>query len=120
MKTSRNGGNALIKFNTLLFSLLGLILSVPSYAEKGWIHSVKVDKIVVVVNGGINVKVRPDLTACTSQSGYGSNYASVYPDHPGKDQILSVLLAAKMADQQVGIWLSDDSCRIGEVVLGGF
>lgn len=109
----------MIKFNTLLFSLLGLILSSPSYAEKGWIHSVKVDKIVVVVNGGINVKVRPGLTGCTSQSGYGSNYASVYPDHPGKDQILSVLLAARMADQPVGIYLNDDSCRITEVVLGG-
>lgn len=105
----------------LILALFLTALSIPSYAEGGrWVPLVKVEKIVVVMNGGINVRVTPGLTNCVSQSGYGAAYASVYPDHPGKDQILSVLLAAKMSDQPVGIWLSDDSCRIGEVVLGGF
>jgi hypothetical protein len=30
-------------------------------------------------NGGFNVRPSPDLTACGSQSGYGPNFASIYP-----------------------------------------
>jgi len=46
-------------------------------------------------------------------------YASLYPDHPGKDKITSILLAAYMADKTVAIYLSDSTCKIYEVELGG-
>ncbi|BFM10151.1 hypothetical protein R50072_03040 [Simiduia litorea] len=88
-------------------------------AEQGWITDAKVTKIVAVVNGGINVRITPELTACTSQSGYGVHYASIYPDHPGKENMLAILLAAYMADKTVAIYLSDDTCKVYEVELGG-
>lgn len=102
----------------LLFSILACC-SVTSNAEQGWIYTAKVVKIVTTLNGGINVRLQPELTACTSQSGYGPNYASLYPDHPGISKITSVLLAAYMADKTVSIYLTDSTCKIGEVVLGG-
>ncbi|AIW18804.1 hypothetical protein F0267_23165 [Vibrio coralliilyticus] len=88
-------------------------------AEKGWITQAKITKVVGVFNGGVNIRITPELTGCTSQSGYGASYASLYPDHEGKDQILSILLAAYMADKTVAIYLSDDTCKIYEVELGG-
>ena len=53
-----------------------------------------------VASGGINVKVEPGLTGCTSQSGYGASYASVYPDHKGLNSIHSNLLAAYMSGKK--------------------
>ena len=103
----------------------GLILSILSFyvasasAEQGWITTAKVVKIVATGNGGLNVRLSPELTGCTSQSGYGPSYASLYPDHPGKDKITSILLAAYMADKTVAIYLSDSTCKIYEVELGG-
>jgi hypothetical protein len=103
-----------------IFSIAVLaFFSVNLHAETGWIPQAKITRIVGVANGGINVRITPVLTGCTSQSGYGPSYASLYPDHPGKDQILSILLAAYMADKTIAIWLSDNTCKIGEVELGG-
>ena len=85
----------------------------------GWITTAKVSKIVVAGNGGINFRLTPDLGGCTSQSGYGPLYASVYPNHPGLDKIYSTLLAAYMADKVVAVYLSDSTCRVAEVELGG-
>jgi len=88
-------------------------------AEQGWITQAKVTKIVVTSSGGINVRITPELTSCTSQSGYGSRYASVYASHPGINRIHSTLLAAYMADKTVAIYLSDSTCTVLEVELGG-
>lgn len=95
------------------------IASSPAAAQQGWVTYAKVKKIVVVVNGGINVRFEPELVGCTSQSGYGPQYASVYPDHPGLEKIHSIFLAAYTADKPVAVWLADDTCRVGEVELGG-
>lgn len=88
-------------------------------AEQGWIVSAKVIKIVGTINGGINVRLSPELTACTSQSGYGPIYASLYPDHPGIDRIHAMLLTAYLSDKPVALYFTDSTCRIGEVELGG-
>lgn len=98
-----------------------LLLTVPLsvMAQQRWITYAKVKKIVVVHNGGINVRLEPELTGCVSQSGYGDRYASVYPDHPGLEKIHSIFLAAYAADKPVAVWLSDSTCRVGEVELGG-
>ncbi len=105
--------------NKLLFVFLGFSFIPTVNAEQGWIVSAKVIKIVGTINGGINVRLSPELTACTSQSGYGSAYASLYPDHAGVDRIHSILLAAYMSDKPVAIYLVDNTCKIGEVELGG-
>ncbi|NVJ60826.1 MAG: hypothetical protein HWE27_10560 [Gammaproteobacteria bacterium] len=103
-----------------VFLSIALFIGVSSVnAQKGWVTSVKVQKVVVTYGGGINVRVTPDLSGCVSQSGYGERYASVYPDHPGIDKIQSVLLAAYMSDKPVAIYLMDDTCKVGEVELGG-
>ena len=96
-----------------------VLISYSANAEQGWINQAKIIRIVGVVNGGINVRITPSLSGCTSQSGYGAAYASLYPGHAGKQEILSILLAAYMADKTVAIYLSDDTCKIGEVELGG-
>ncbi|NRA25386.1 MAG: hypothetical protein HRU08_13135 [Oleispira sp.] len=105
----------------LLFKIL-LINSVifgPLSAYAGWTGEVEVTRIVVVASGGINVKVEPGLTGCTSQSGYGASYASVYPDHKGLNSIHSNLLAAYMSGKKVSLYLADDTCKLTEMVLGG-
>ncbi len=88
-------------------------------ASPGWIVSAKVVRIVATVQGGINFRLSPELSGCTSQSGYGPLYASVYPTHPGIQNIHSILLAAYMADKPVGVYFNDDKCTVMEVELGG-
>lgn len=105
-------------FKILLVVALNL-LSISAFAEQGWITQAKITKIVGVINGGINVRITPELSGCTSQSGYGPAYASLYPDHAGKEEILSILLSAYMADKTIAIYLQDDTCKITEVELGG-
>jgi hypothetical protein len=63
--------------NMLLFSLI-LTPVISQAAEAGWTVSSKVVKLVVTQNGGINVRLSPELSGCTSQSGYGAKYASIY------------------------------------------
>ncbi|XOV78396.1 MAG: hypothetical protein ACFHVJ_15800 [Aestuariibacter sp.] len=88
-------------------------------ATSGWVHEVDVSRVVVVVNGGVNVRIQPDLSDCTSQSGYGPKYASIRPDHPGLEKMYSALLAALMSKTKVSLYLGDDKCTVGEVVIGG-
>lgn len=95
------------------------LISSSATAESGWIVSAKVIRVVATMNGGINVRLSPELTNCVSQSGYGSAYASLYPTHPGKDKIASILLAVYLSEKTVAIYLTDTSCTIGEVELGG-
>ncbi len=101
--------------------LLGLVFMVGSTsAFSGWTVSSQVIKLVVTANGGVNVRLSPELSGCTSQSGYGPRYASVYPDHPGIQNIQANLLAAYMSKTPVTLFLvSDGTCRVGEMVLGG-
>lgn len=85
----------------------------------GWYPATKVKRIVVIVNGGVNVKFENETKNCASLSGYGKRYASVYPEHPGLDRIHAILLAAYMADKEVQVHFADDTCKINEVVIGG-
>jgi hypothetical protein len=103
----------------LFFVFIGFSFVPVVNAEQGWIVSAKVVRVVGTWNGGINVRISPELTGCTSQSGYGPTYASLYPDHAGIDRIHSILLAAYMSDKPVAIYLVDNTCKIGEVELGG-
>jgi hypothetical protein len=86
----------------------------------GWVRNVTIVNIVDIVNGGINFRLSPDLTGCTSQSGYGPNYASVYPDHPGLSRIKATLLTAFVAGKTVSIYLIDGTCKVYETVIGPY
>lgn len=96
-----------------------MLLSLPARAEIGWTASVKVVKLVGTINGGLNVLISPSLTNCVSQSGYGPNFASLYPTHAGKNQIAALLMAAYLSDKPVALYLTDNNCTIGEVIVGG-
>ncbi len=85
----------------------------------GWTANATVIRIVDTSNGGVNVRLSPDVTGCTSQSGYGGSYASLYPDHPGLNRIKATLLTAYTTGATIAIYLSDNTCRIAEVELGG-
>jgi hypothetical protein len=61
-----------------------------------------------------------DLTGCVSQSGYGSSFASVYPNHPGINRIKADLLAAYLTGRRVSLYLGDDTCKVLETNLGGW
>lgn len=94
--------------------------SYHTYAEvPGWTPASEVIKIVTVSTGGINIRLSPELSGCTSQSGYGPKYASVYPDHPGLNTIQSNILAAYMAGKKVALYLTDNTCKVGEMIVGG-
>ena len=86
----------------------------------GWTANSTVTKLVVTATGGINVRLSPDLTGCTSQSGYGPSYASIYPDHPGIDPIKADLLAAYLTGGIVSLYLNDSTCRVSEILMGGW
>lgn len=97
-----------------------LVLNAPaSGGQQGWVPNAKITRIVATVNGGINIRLTPELSGCVSQSGYGPLYASLHPDHPGKDQIHSILLAAYMSNTPIAVYFNDDKCTIMEVELGG-
>ena len=98
-------------------TLLGIMFtSQASQAQgPGWTAFSDVKELVVTANGGVNVRLEPSLTGCTSQSGYGPTFASIYPNHPGIDRILSNLLAAYMSGKQVRLYLGDSTCTVGEM-----
>lgn len=106
------------KFAIFLLAISSFI-ALPACAESGWTVNVKIVKLVGTANGGLNVLMSPSLVSCVSQSGYGPNYASLYPTHPGKSQIAALLLAAYMSDKTIALYLTDKDCAIGEVALGG-
>jgi hypothetical protein len=65
------------------------------------------------------VRLSPDLNNCVSQSGYGPNFASIYPGHPGINRIKADLLAAYLSRSPVLLYLSDSTCQVVETALGG-
>jgi hypothetical protein len=95
-----------------------LLLSLPAMAQgPGWSAVSTVVEIVDTANGGVNVRVSPDLTECVSQSGYGSHYASIYPNHPGINRIKAALLTAMAAGKTVSLYLNDNICTVVEMRL---
>jgi hypothetical protein len=86
----------------------------------GWVLNRTVVNIVNTANGGFNVRLSPDLTGCTSQSGYSQHYASVYPSHPGLNRIKADLVTALVTGKQVSLYLSDNTCTVWETVLGTY
>lgn len=106
--------NSIEKMMLVLF----LLASVYTYADgPGWTAVSEVKNLVVVASGGINVELSPDLNGCTFQSGYGPNYASIYPDHPGLNAMQSNLLAAMMSGKKVRLYLYDSNCKVVEIIL---
>jgi hypothetical protein len=105
----------------LVFAALSAMFSSGTVLADGpgWTANSKVVRIVVASNGGINVRLSPELSGCTSQSGYGPVYASIYPDHPGLNRMHAILLAAYTADKPVALYLTDNTCKVTEAELGG-
>jgi hypothetical protein len=105
----------------IFIALIFIIFSVsPAFAQgPGWTATSTVTRLVVTVDGGINVRLSPDLTNCVSNSGYGSAYASIYPSHPGINRIKADLLAAYLNSSPVALYLVDSNCTVGETILGG-
>src|SRR5262245_25062458 len=76
-------------------AVLLTVSAAPAVADgPGWIVNATVRNLVVTGDGGVNVRLSPELSNCISQSGYGPLYASVYPSHPGINKIKADLLAA--------------------------
>jgi hypothetical protein len=103
---------------------LGIILmawTIPVLAQgPGWTAPSTVVALVVTTAGAINVRLSPELTGCVSQSGYGSNFASILPTHPGLKEMKADLLSALHAGTNVRLWLSDANCTIGEMSIGAY
>lgn len=98
-----------------------LPLSTPTHAAgPGWTGNSTVAKLVVTADGGVNVLLSPALTGCTSNSGYGPAFASIYPSHPGINRMKADLLAAYQTGGTVALYLTDSTCRVGELILGGW
>ena len=89
-------------------------------AGPGWTANSTVTKLVVTFDGGVNVLLSPALTGCTSNSGYGPAFASIYPTHPGISRMKADLLAAYLNGGTVALYLTDSTCRVGELILGGW
>jgi hypothetical protein len=100
-------------------AVMTLTTSTAEAQGPGWTANSTVVKLVVTHNGGINVRLSPDLSNCVSQSGYGPLYASVYPNHPGIDRIKADLLVAFTTGTPVSLYLSDENCTVQEIILGG-
>lgn len=102
-----------------LFTLLAQSLPVMAQGP-GWTANSTVLKLVVTAGGGINVMLSPAVTNCVSASGYGESFASIYPNHPGANRMQADLLYAYATGTKVSLYLSDASCTVGEMVLGGW
>ena len=106
----------MIHKKTLVLILSFVFSSGTSYADgPGWTEYSEVEEIAAVVNGGVNIRLSPELSDCQPLSGYSQNYASVYPDHPGLSLFQSNLLAAMMSGQQVRLYLTDSTCKVTEM-----
>ena len=100
-----------------------VLLHAPSSAQAagpGWTANSTVTKVVVTGDGGVNVHLSPALSGCTSNSGYGQAFASIYPSHPGINRMKADLLAAYLTGGTVALYLTDNTCRVGELILGGW
>lgn len=109
-------------FNGVALTVASLFLvAVPAFADgPGWSANSTVVKLVVTASGGINVMLSPSLSNCVSASGYGPYYASIYPEHPGINRMKADLLYAYATGTKVALYLSDGSCKVGEMILGGW
>lgn len=96
-----------------------LVAGLAQAASKGWMQNVVVEKIVNTADGGVNVYVKPKLEGCVSNSGYGPNYASVYPSHPGLKNIKHDLTISLLTGTPISIYFDDNTCRVQETILGG-
>lgn len=95
-----------------------LMLAIPAYAQgPGWTAVSTVVEVANTASGGVNVRLSPELTGCTSQGSYGSNYASIYPSHPGINRIKADLLVALRTGMHVSLWLNDATCTVTETRL---
>ena len=104
---------------TLAATLL-LPLAAAHAAGPGWTTNSTVTKLVITGDGGVNVLLTPALSGCTSNAGYGPAFASIYPNHPGINRMKADLLAAYLTGKTVALYLLDDTCRVGEMILGGW
>jgi len=96
-----------------------VVFSFPAYAEgPGWIYNATVVALVNTSNGGVNVRISPELTACVSQSGYGPHYASISPTHPSINRMKADLLAALLTGTPVSLYFGDSSCTVVEMIIG--
>ena len=101
----------------VLASSIVLLAAAPLNAEEGWIQNRTVVALVNTSNGGFNIRLSPDLTACVSQSGYGPNYASVYPSHAGLNRIKADMITALTTGKPVSLYLAPN-CVVSETILG--
>lgn len=98
-----------------------LLPLVPAHAAgPGWTVNSTVTRLVVTADGGVNVRLSPELSGCVSNSGYGPAYASIYPTHPGINRLKADLLAAYLTGGTVALHLADATCRVNEMILGGW
>jgi len=96
------------------------MVTLPAFAQgPGWTEVSSVIQVINTSNGGVNVRLSPDLTGCISQSGYGSSIASIYPSHPGINRLKADLLVALTTGTKVMLYLSDNTCTVSEMRLGG-
>jgi hypothetical protein len=109
-----------MKFATRALSLATMVVlsASPSVAQgPGWTAVSTVKAIVNTSNGGINVRLTPELSGCVSQSGYGEVYASIHPSHPGINRMKADLLFAAATGKQVMLYLGDGNCYVSETLL---
>ena len=110
-----------MNMRVMIAVVFSILVSLKAFADpSGWTANVTITKLVVTQNGGVNVRVSPDLANCVSQSGYGPNFASIYPTHPGINRIQAMLMQAYAQGTKVSFWLSDNNCTVGEIVVGGW
>lgn len=99
-----------------LFLIVFISVTITAHAQgPGWSEWSTVEEIVITSNGGVNVRLSPQLTGCVSQSGYGASFASIYPSHPGIDRMHSNLLAALAAKKKVKLYFDNNQCRAVEM-----
>ena len=83
----------------------------------GWSGLRTVTEVVNTNGGGINVRLSPDLNGCVSQSGYGSHYASIYPNNIGINRINADLLTAYVTGGKVALYFNDSNCTVLETII---
>ena len=118
--TARLSARTRVLLGIVVTAWLGFALAPAFAAGPGWTANSTVAKLVVTADGGVNVLLSPPLTNCVSNSGYGPTFASVYPSHPGINRIKADLLAAYLNGGTVSLYLSDNTCRVAELILGGW
>jgi len=93
----------------------------PARAEgPGWVYNRTVVSVVSTAYGGLNIRVSPELSGCTS-SAYGPNYALVQPPTvDGLKFMKADMLVALVTGKPVSLYLTDNTCRITETVLGPY